>query len=151
MELNDGPDELRDAPVLHSLRGKDPFVVPDGFFDSFPHAVQQQALAKVAPRPLAPWRRILRPALILGSLALIAGLAVRWPAPAPNDTSALLTVQDWTPEDLVRSGVDIRSVQTLLGPDESLMDVVELPDDDHAVIAYLENEDLPFDLLIEDL
>lgn len=151
MELKDEPNELGEAPILRSLRGTDPFVVPESFFDTFPHAVQQRALATAAPRSVSPWRRILRPALAMGAVALIAIIGLRWPASAPLEDPAPLAVQDWTPEDLVRSGVDIRSVQTLLGPEESQMDVIELPDDDHAVIAYLENEDLPLDLLIEEL
>ena len=151
MGTNDELDDLRSAPTLRSLKGSAPFVVPDGFFEAFPHAVQQEALAQAAPRSFNPWRRVLRPVLALGAVALIAILGLRWPASAPLEEPAPLAVQDWTPEDLERSGVDIRSVQTLLGPEESLMDVIELPDDDHAVIAYLENEDLPLDLLIEEL
>ena len=41
MERSDEMDELKHlAPTLHGLKRTDPFTVPDGFFERFPHQVQ---------------------------------------------------------------------------------------------------------------
>lgn len=152
MELKDERDELDQAPTLRRLKGHDPFVVPTGFFDAFPHAVQQRATSRIATdRSVWTLRRAIMPIIATGVIALVVVLISRWsPNATTAPTSPALTL-DWTAEELVRSGVDIRSVQTLVGPDEGLMDVVQLPADDNAVLAYLENEDLSIDLLIEEL
>lgn len=153
MEHSDEPNELTDAPFLRSVAKSDPFVVPEGFFDRFPHTVQQQALSgnRGSERSVPGWQRLLRPALAIASIALVATAALLWmerpeatPAPVAEDTH-------WSESDLLHADMDVELLYTEFHPEADLMDVVHLPKDDDAVLAYLDNEDLPLDLLIEEL
>lgn len=82
---HDTDDLKRLAPTLASLHKADPFVVPEGFFERFPHQVQAR-VAKPAPTALLPvWMKRLALAL-----PLAAALAGAWwllrakEAPAPE-------------------------------------------------------------------
>lgn len=150
MEMHDGPDELEQAPTLRGIQGHTPFVVPEGFFDTFPHLVQQRAVTPKA-RTFTTWKWLLRPTIAVAGVALIAFMLWQMQVKVqPDDHNAALA-QDWSAEDLVRAGVDLRSVQTLIGPEEGVLDPIVLPKDDHAIFAYLEQEELPLDLLTEGL
>lgn len=49
MNENHEHEELkRLAPTLHRLKGRDPFVVPDGFFERLPHAIQASLVEQEA-------------------------------------------------------------------------------------------------------
>lgn len=141
-------DELNDAPILRSIAQQDPFVTPDGFFERFPQDVQQHIQVATKRHPwlnVAPW-----PRFAIGSLAAVAiaaGLWSLWPAATMN-TDGFATAQ---PEELLDAGVDEEMLFAALAAEEDLMEPVALPDDDAEVLAYLENEDLPLDQLIEDL
>ena len=97
-------DLERLAPTLMGLPKRDPFAVPDGFFDRFPHAVQARVTTR--PAPVIVWLR--RAAIALPVLALLAlgawwlnrrepgtaDLAVEVPAPASEEDLYLLAGDD---------------------------------------------------------
>jgi len=60
--LDDLNELARTAPTLHGLPKVDPFVVPDGFFERFPHAVGD-AIAARERRVNGVWRPWMRWAL----------------------------------------------------------------------------------------
>ena len=105
MEDHHEQEELeRLAPTLMGLPKRDPFAVPDGFFDRFPHAVQAHVTSR--PAPVVRWLR--RAAIALPVLALLtlgawwltrpepgtADLAVEVPAPASEEDLYLLAGDD---------------------------------------------------------
>jgi hypothetical protein len=146
-------DDLHEAPLLRSIAKEDPFVAPKDFFEFFPHTVQQvayQADREQRRRPtlfgeLSPLR------LFGGAVAILAvviTVIVAWPT--FTSTSPDLAAE-WTVEEMLYTDLDIELLYADSVPGSDLMDVVSLPDDDQAVLAYLESEDLPLDLLIEEL
>lgn len=145
-------DDLKDAPLLRSIPQHDPFVVPDGFFDRFPQAVQ----ARIAAQRPARWSdrlaALLRPRVAIGSLALLAIVATTWtlwPSGASKGTSALGVAVE--PEEVLSAEVDDELLFAALASDGPLLDAVDLPLSDSELEAYLGNEELPLDLLIEEL
>ncbi|MBL7952253.1 MAG: hypothetical protein JNM62_11100 [Flavobacteriales bacterium] len=139
-------NELKDVPFLRSIAKEDPFVTPQGFFEVFPQNVQQRMQALRSERK--GWT--LWPRFAVGSLAAMAIAALLWSLwpTAPVNTEGLATAE---PEELLDAGVDEEILFAALAGEEDLMEPVALPDDDVEVLAYLENEDLPLDQLIEDL
>lgn len=140
-------DELNDSPILRSIAKQDPFVTPDGFFDRFPQDVQQRIQTGTKRSTwfsTAPW-----PRFAIGSLAAMLIAAVVWSVwPAtPVNMDSFASAE---PEELLDAGVDEEILFAALAQEEDLMEPVALPDDDAEVLAYLENEDLPLDQLIED-
>ena len=145
-------DPLEEAPILGSLHAAaTPFSVPDGFFERFPQQVQSMVIQRqAAQRPVA---RLLwwGPKVALAAAAvLVAFLGSRFilsegaPAPVPADAYAL------------------GSGGVMLGWDdpEVLALVAELPElaprvgegvDEEALATYLEEEDLPLEMIIEEL
>ncbi|MBX2972574.1 MAG: hypothetical protein KF797_05690 [Flavobacteriales bacterium] len=153
MQQHDEHDELTGAPTLRSLPRKNPFVVPEGFFDRFPHAVQQQAIEaqRTAGRGWHLFGRVPPTRLVLGGVAALAVAIASWTFwPASPDEPGIAEVP-WTSEELLHGGYDVELLYTELHPDLVEMDVVALPDDDATVLAYLEGQNLPLDLLIEQL
>jgi len=146
-------DELDEAPILRSIAKEDPFVAPQGFFNTFPQAVQQHIQASTTTEReglLARWSNTLWPRITIGSLAGIAVAAIVWSVwPATDTTPTELALAE--PEELLESDVDEDLLYATLYTENDLMAAVALPEDDTEVLAYLENEDLPLDLLIEDL
>ena len=145
-------DDLKDAPLLRSIPQHDPFVVPDGFFDRFPQTVQARIAAQ---RPTAWTDRLaalLQPRLAIGSLAVLAIVATTWmlwpSGPSVGTTSLGAAVE---PEEVLSADVDDELLFAALASDEPLLDAIELPLSDAELEAYLENEELPLDLLIEEL
>lgn len=145
MERHEEHDELSDAPLLRSLAKQDPFVTPSGFFEVFPQTVQQRVHAeRSARRGWALW-----PRFAVGSLTALVLAALVWSAwPTEPGDSDLVHAE---PEELLDDGVDEELLFSALYEEDALMDPVALPEDDAEVLAYLENEDLPLDELIEDL
>ncbi|WKZ67035.1 MAG: hypothetical protein QY325_03695 [Flavobacteriales bacterium] len=145
-------DPLDEAPKLGSLHGAPtPFSVPDGFFDRFPHRVQSMAIQRqAAQRPVArllPWG----PKLALAAAAvLVAFLGGRFilsegaQAPIPTDTYALES-------DGVMLGWDDPEVLAMVAEIPALAPRVGEGVDDDALATYLEEEDLPFEMIIEEL
>ena len=146
-------DELNESPTLRSIAKEDPFVAPQGFFDTFPQVVQQQIQTRTAAEReglLARWSDALWPRITIGSLAGIAIVTIVWSVWPTTDTTPTELAQT-QPEELHESDVDEDLLYATLYTENDLMAAVALPEDDTEVLAYLENEDLPLDLLIEDL
>lgn len=153
MERHDDPNELNEAPFLRGIGRHDPFVVPEGFFDRFPSQVQHHLLAhaerKVGFRWTGlferSWPRVMAGSALAAALAVLVWLA--WPHPKEEST----TFAALEPEEVLDEGLDDEILYHTILEEEDLMTTVSLPDDDAEVLAYLENEELPLDLLIEEL
>lgn len=125
--LPDNDDLKRLAPTLASLPKADPFVVPEGFFEHFPHRVQARVTAARPAPGLTPW--VMRLAFALPVAAALAGswwmlrgddaavrpVAVMIPTASvdelelldsPEEFAALVEDGEATPE-LTASGVDL--------------------------------------------
>lgn len=99
MERPHDTDPLAEAPLLRSIPKDSPFAVPDGFFDHFPHQVQNA----IAQRGSAPWWRQWlpgrTPVRVAWATAVIAVVALVWlNRPSADDASAedLWAHADWT-------------------------------------------------------
>lgn len=156
MEARDTHDDLKDAPVLRSIPKVDPFVVPDAFFDRFPTAVQ----ARVAARPgtlvvLREWIARSTMAARVASIAAVAAViatafffGLRHDAPVADGSLAEATI---APTEIDLEAIDENDLYVLL--DEGTVTFAEAGDglSHDELAAYLENEELPLDLLIEQL
>jgi hypothetical protein len=146
------PDDLkRSAPTLFGLPKADPFVVPEGFFDRFPHEVQGLVTAK--KHRGVNWSAWKRTAIALPALALL-GLGVWWatrPSPQPDHLAALTGVS-LTDGELDALGDDELAALTeevipLVEPEQALGQVgIRLNDDE--LIAYFEGEGVDMNELI---
>lgn len=155
MDPRNEHDELKDAPTLRALPKVDPFVVPEGFFERFPHQVQAKTGARrtsssgligwILDRPLA-----LRVAGITAILALISSaifFALRQDVVVPVQVAEIT---------IAPNEIDVDEFA-----DDDLFAVLENEEEPFAtagdgltqdeMAAYLENEELPLDLLIEEL
>lgn len=77
-------DPLSEAPLLQSIPKTDPLAAPEGFFERFPHQVQQA----ISERQAAPWWRVglsapRLPRLAWGLGAVLVAVAAwfAWPVP----------------------------------------------------------------------
>jgi len=152
MDTLDNNDELRSAPNLRAIPKADPFVVPDGFFERFPHLVQQRIVEDRARSANWSWNLSgwLRPAI--GALALLAVVAlawVLWPK-AEGDVLDQQLASYGTP-DHVSDELDAEDVYTALSTNDPLLAEVDLTMTDAELAEYVEQEELPLDLLIEEL
>ena len=153
MEQQDHNDDLNGAPLLRGLQKTDPFAVPEGFFEQFPARVQQ----RLVPSPRTPtahqriWDALFGKPIVIGALATLT-LAVlvwyTWPSSQPVDQPYVASAVE--PEELLLLDLDLDLVYRSFDG-EDLMVAVTLPAEDATVLTYLENEDLPLDLLIEEL
>ncbi len=148
-------DPLDDAPLLRSIPRTDPFVVPEGFFESLP----QQVIARTR-RPLPVWRRALsawqqaHPALKMAGLALV--IAVSAVPFMLNDGSGTMR-----PNDKVAVSPGAEDVDALLYDDHDLLVALamdqeafspvgaDVPEDE--LIAFVEQQDLSLELIAEAL
>jgi len=84
-------DPLSEAPLLRSIPKVDPFVVPEGFFEQFPHQVQ----AAVAKKQAASWWSKLLPTtpafrVAWASAAVLVAALAWFNRPSANGTTAEL-------------------------------------------------------------
>ena len=148
MGIPDHNDELRDAPVLRSIPKTDPFVVPDGFFERFPHALQQRISEQRGRSPvLGGW---LRPAI--GALAVLAVVVITWFL-WPKSTSDLprIAMSTYEQPEHVSDDLDAEELLAALSTGDPLLAEVDLALTETELAAYVEQEELPLDLLIEEL
>ncbi len=148
-----GTDALHEAPFLRSIAKEDPFVAPKDFFEFFPHTVQQTAYqVDREQRQRTPLFGEVSPLRLFGGAAAILAVAIlvviSWPTQTPPSPTM---AADWTVDELLYTDLDVELLYAGTEAETGLMDLVSLPEDDQAVLAYLESEDLPLDLLIEEL
>jgi len=147
MEPIDNTDELKDAPMLRSISKHDPFVVPDGFFDRFPHAVQAKIVQRQRAVVKTWWSRLVIPMISLGAIALL--LIIWWVAPTPQtELRTMVPEMDEHAEFAVLDATDSDLIYALFET-TTPMGTVDLQVDTEELIAYLDNENLPLDFLIE--
>lgn len=151
--LNDHEELKRLAPKLHGLPKADPFVVPESFFDRFPHQVQAaivEGTRKDVPVGLW-WKRL---AIALPIIALL-GLGTWWLQRTPVAVDPMAFTSDSLPADpTVMDDVDEYEVLALIeehqGPAPDL-GAVEIHLNETELLAYLDNENTDLTDLIIDL
>ena len=155
MEPRNAHDELRDAPTLRAMPKVDPFVVPEGFFDRFPHQVQARIATPEGSfarlwRTLTEASMALQLAGITAVVAIVAGVVlINLPnTPDPITDMTQLTVD---PTEISVDDLDDADVYAMLDDAPDLMADVGPDLTTEEMAAYLENENLPLDLLIEEL
>ena len=150
MEHPNGPDELCDAPLLSKLRGSDPFVTPEGFFERFPQEVQQ----RIRQRERGGWslRPVFRPSWVIGTTAL--GLVVAVFVLLREPTSPALQAQEEhpvMPDELVLDTWNADQLLAEIASEEGTVSGVAHDLDTEELAAYIEHEELPIDLILEEL
>ena len=147
-------DELKDASFLRSLPKADPFVVPEGFFERFPHQVQAQVGASknslfiewIARTSLA-----LRVAGITAVLALVTATAFLLLREGPVAQEAFAAGITVSPNELDLDIINEHDLFAMIDDAPELMSEAGEGLSSDEMAAYLENEEIPFDLLIEEL
>ena len=145
-------DELEEAPILRSLHRKAPFVTPSRFFDELPARVQQRILEEARPRPAAIWWTHVRiSAATMLALVLVAAI-VWWPRSGTLETpDALIADMELQGSELDRLELDDHDLMAAYGEDPDLYSEVGHGLGSDELTAYLLNEDLSLDQLIEEL
>lgn len=149
-------DPLQDAPLLRSIRREDPFRVPDGFFERFPHLVQER-INQQPPELFGRFRiALVRRSMTFASVVLVIGVVAWLVARSPDmqpTTKDLVhrTEFDIAPEELFLVGDGDISLLEDLDPSAELLSEVGTGLSDDELVAYLEQDDLPVELLIEEL
>jgi len=141
-------DELKDAPLLRSVPKADPFTVPDGFFERFPHSVQARATARGTGGLRWPrWARRAAwalPAMLLAAVVWWAVEGSRAPqdanGSAENQTGKHFPWDLWDDDDEVWAAL-YEGDGTYL-PDMGL--------GEHELAAYVEHENLDAYLLTDE-
>lgn len=150
MEHTNGPDELRDAPLLSKLRGSDPFVTPEGFFERFPQEVQQ----RIRSRERGGWslRPKFRPVWVIGTTVM--GLLMAVLVLLREPTSPTLQAREELPampDELVLDSWDDDQLLAEIVSEEGTVTGVAHDLDAEELAAYIEQEELPIDLILEEL
>ena len=149
MEQPNTSDELKEAPILLSARGRDPFIVPDGYFDHLPHRVRSRL---GATESRSRWSSAWRPAIAVASLgANLALLIVRENTPYRGDHTAPLAIEG-------TGALAVDELLDLVDPDDLYAELATheatwpkpgngfTPEE---LAAYLDHAELPLDLLTE--
>lgn len=154
MEPHNEPDELKDAPLLRSIPRTDPFVVPEGFFERFPHQVQARIAAQrrsglhewIADRRLV--LRFAGAAAVLILVATAAFFALQGTAPVNDQIAEGITI---APYEIDPGMIDEADLIDLIGDGPELMAEAGAGFSQAELAAYITHEELPLDLLIEEL
>ncbi|MEO8588679.1 MAG: hypothetical protein ABI432_04870 [Flavobacteriales bacterium] len=152
MNAHDDTNELRSAPTLRSIPDVDPFVVPDGFFDRFPQLVQQRIAEDRLTSQRWSWSLagLMRPAI--GGLALITVVILTWVSwPTSNGDVRQAQLATYETPDHVSDDLEADEVYTALSSDAPLLAEADLTLSDAELAEYIEQEEIPLDLLIEEL
>lgn len=150
MEHTNGPDELHDAPLLSKLRGSDPFVTPEEFFERFPQEVQQ----RIRSHERGGWtlRPKFRPAWVIGTTVM--GLLMAVSVLLREPTSPTLQAGEELPampDELVLDSWDDDQFLAEIVSEEGTVTGVAHDLDAEELAAYIEHEELPIDLILEEL
>jgi hypothetical protein len=145
-------DELDEAPILRSLHREAPFVTPPRFFDELPARVQQRILDETRPRPVALWWTWFQiPAATMLALVLLAAI-VWWPRSGTMETpDAVVAEVELVGDELDRADLDDHDLMAAYGEAPELYSEVGHGLGSDELTAYLLNEDLSLDQLIEEL
>ena len=149
-------DELNEAPLLKSIPAHDPFVVPDGFFERFPHRVQDrlrkpQSFTARAMRAIHGTTLVRWISVGIAIMLLVFGVNHVWNTPPKANGDGHAVVVSMEPEE-VDTGT--WSESELLWYTEGSSEFMAYAGDNvrtEDLLHYLENEDLPLDLLSEEL
>lgn len=147
-------DELKDAPFLRSLPKADPFEVPDGFFDRFPHQVQATVTAQraAASRGWSFGTSIaLRIAGVTAIVALIATASFFFMRAEAGTDEIAATEITIAPNEIDLDMMDDQDLFAMIDDSPELISEAGEGLNHDEMAAYLENEELPLDLLIEEL
>lgn len=151
--LNEQDELKRIAPTLHALPKAEPFVVPEGFFDRFPHQVQAAIVAR-DPELSPAWSWWKRMALALPILALL-GLGVWWLGTPASISTPVAFNSDNLPDDPdVMEGIDESELLAFIDEAHDIpadLGSVELRLDEQELLTYLESENLDLADLITDI
>jgi hypothetical protein len=144
-------DELDGAPILRSLHREAPFVTPPRFFDELPARVQQRIVEETRPGPVVPWYTRFRiPAATMLAMLLVAAV-VWWPRSGTMETpDAVVAEVELVGDELDRADLDDHDLLAAYGEDPELYSEVGHGLDSDELTAYLLNEDLSLDQLIEE-
>ena len=156
--MNNGHDTdgLEETPLLRGLPKTDPFVAPDGFFDQFPASVKQR-IAHGAKR--SRWSDLFPFHWLNWQVALLAGMLVVglvvWslrPSAGPAlDPSLALDAPEAMPDELNMDDLDDSEIWAMYANDPDLLTSVGHGFDAEELEAYVLNQELPVELLIEEL
>ena len=151
--LNDHEELERNAPILFGIPKTDPFAVPDGFFERFPHEVQARIVAQNNTRSSWQWWK--RMAVALPVVVLLAG-AIWWSQQTAPVENSLATTQFAPLPDADLDELDDNDLLALaLVPDaqdaQPELGNVNVNLNDNELLAYLENENADLDELITEL
>ncbi|MEZ4756526.1 MAG: hypothetical protein R2817_06850 [Flavobacteriales bacterium] len=143
-------DELNDAPMLSGLRGKASFTVPPGADE----ALRKRVMERIAHEPTAQARiipfRIAAVLLPLAAAAMLGGVLFLVLRPDPvNTTPASVAERPFEDPDLEWL-LDAEEIHTLYAEQPDLMPLAEDLSED-ALIDHLAHNELPLDLLLEEL
>lgn len=147
MERPDPTDLRHTAPLLHGIAKGDPFVVPDGFFERFPHQVQG-LVAKPRQRAFLPWKR----AAIALPLLVLLGIGIfRWADDGPTDGTSpaalALDATDLSDADLEEA--DLHELFLATNDTVSPWASIGLDLSDSEFLAYAEHEGIDLSELID--
>lgn len=147
------PNEFDDAPLLGSIPKLDPFVVPDGFFDQFPHQVQSNILLAQERNTRMAWMQFLFKPALIGSFSVVVLALLGWWAwqPAEQQPTAAQHEIAREAEFLMVEDIEEPELYALFASSDNTMADVDLSLDDDVLIDYLENEDLSLYFLTEEL
>ena len=145
-------DELDEAPILRSLHREAPFVTPPRFFDELPARVQRRILEETRPRPAALWwTRFRIPAATMLALVLVAAI-LWWPRFGTVETpNAMIADMELQGSELDRLDLDAHDLMVAYGEHPDLYSEVGHGLNSDELTAYILNEDLSLDQLIEEL
>ena len=154
MEQRNDHDALKDAPILRSIQAQDPFRVPDGFFDRFPTDVQARIAERKGRSFSSGWMAVpgwLRISSALGAIALIVGAFLLFRSTPTDQEMAAVPAIDLTTDDLLLDRYEMSELVHSIEQPDGLMAAIGQDLDRDDLALYLENEELPLDLLIEEL
>lgn len=152
--LTDNEELKRDAPFLAGLPKADPFAVPDGFFERFPHQVQAVITAqRPAPGFTWSWWKRLAIALPVVALACLGAWMLTDGDGSVDPPSVAVTPLtdgelDAIDDNEIFAAFDDSDASDITA--ENLGEVaLQLNDDE--LLAYLENEDADITELITEI
>jgi hypothetical protein len=152
--LTDNEELKRDAPFLAGLPKADPFVVPDGFFERFPHQVQAALTSgQTAPTYTWTWRK--RLAIALPILVVVCLGAWMFTSGSGPDAPSAVAVTPLTDNELdaiddneIFAAFDEADVSDITSEE---LGGIALRLNDDELLAYLENEDADITELITEI